>query len=191
MKQAEIATAINTALQAGVLNFPQAQKGQYSSVAELILRTDEDGSTIPAVVSNTGQGTDITVNDIYPIQIYHRIEDVTQAADFEDGFGNEPQMTETSDMIMIIIGNRLSLQLTKEDTVTAIAASIPAEWTPTVNYIKQTSIEVGDINMKSHEVYQGEYNSEEKLPPNYFMASVNYQIISKINQKCIELCTIM
>jgi len=189
MNQAEIATFINTTLTADLLSTSRFQKGQYNSVAELIPKSDEDETTVPMVVSDTGQGTEVTVNDIYPIQIYHRIDDVEIDSNFEEGFGNNELKTETSDMLMIIIGDRLKLQLNKEDVITAIATAFPGVWTPTVNYITQTNIVMGAIDLNTPEVYNGEYNSISELPPNYFMCSIAYQIVSKINKNCIELCT--
>jgi len=188
MKQAEIATFINATLTEGILSTSRFQKGLYSSIAELVPKSDEDDTTVPMIVSNTGQGEEVTVNDIYPIQIYHRIEDVGIGTDFEEGFGDNELKTETSDMIMIIIGDRLKLQLTKEDVITAIATAFPGVWTPTVDYITQTNIVMGSIDLNTPEVYNGEYNSISELPPNYFMCSISYQIVSKINQNCLELC---
>jgi hypothetical protein len=114
-KFADIVSFINTTLKSEQFGSARFQKGTFNdSIAELV-KVSEDGQTMPCVVSNTGTTTKLTIDDVKPWQLYHRMLGSSYEL-VENDFGFRTRRT-TANMTMVVIGDRERLSLTKEDII--------------------------------------------------------------------------
>lgn len=187
MKEHEIVTLLNNSLR---LQFAakRFQKGSFDGIAELVKRDEE---TTPCIVSNNGDITKLVIDDTKPFQVYHR----TLKAEFENSkedFGDRRSISHSASMLMIVIGDRNRLQLTKEDLIAGVTAGwllvLPKSSLNTLD-IKSCDIVPGSFNTDRESVYKGEYaNAVFSLKPNYIMFSFSYQIVTQVDQACFTLC---
>ena len=188
-KEHDIVTYINNQLKT-VFSAKRFQAGKLSGIAELI--TDEEEETKPGIVDNYGDVVYCGIDDTNPFQVYHRVIQPEAEWDFENDFGKLRNVKETTNMLMVVIGDRNRLKLTAEDIKTGIVAALPLELPVSeLNSLglKTANIIPGTFNWDKAEVYRYEYNIEETaLKTNTIMFSFSYQIETVIDQSCFTLC---
>jgi hypothetical protein len=189
-KEHEIVTYINAQLVTNQFSAARFQKGSIDAIAELVL-TDE-GETKPGVVDRFGEVTYCGIDDTKPFQIYHRVIRPNSEWGTEQDFGDLKYIKETTDMLMVVIGDRNKLQLTAEDIKTGIVAALPLELPDSqLNSLglKTANIIPGNFNWNKIEVYGSEFNLKTvELKPNTIIFSFSYQIETAYNQSCFEIC---
>lgn len=188
-KEHQIVSYINTQLRSGSFSSSRFQKGRFDGIAELL--QTEEGETKPGIIDNYGDAQYVGIDDTNQFQIYHRV--ITPAAEWnsESDFGDLKNITETTDMLMVVMGDRIRLQLTAEDIKTGIVASLPLDlYSELTNLgLKTADIIPGEFNWDKNEVYRNEFNIEENLlKPNTIIFSFSYQIITTLDQSCFQLC---
>ena len=123
----QIVAQINTDFTSGQFSSKRFQKGRFSGIAELITKLDNDQrQTMPAIIDNNGDDTILTMDDSYPFEMYHRHLS-SAMTEVEEDFGNRQIREETSNMILVVMGDRQRLKLTKEDIITGITLGMPTE----------------------------------------------------------------
>lgn len=196
-KLREITAIINASLKAGNFHGRKFQDGKWWEIAYTIGRVEGDKETrFPSVIDNAGEGTDVTVNDTYPIQFYHRIVSPLQYPDLavntDDSFGNGDQNKEVAEMVLICVGDRSRVGAYTEEICAAICADFPKELTTAqlgVLNLQQCTIENVDTNTIPEEVFNQEYqNVDNPLPPEMFMLSVRYRVTTVYGKNCFSLC---
>ena len=186
-KEAEIVAIINTSLSAQ-FSAARFQKGSIDGIAELI-RTST-GEIKPSIVDSYGEARTLVVDDTKPFQIYHRLTG-SQFEQTEEGFGDVNHITQTSELILIVIGDKTRLQLEKENIIAGIASGFPLQLTKDqLNTLSLTSCDLvpGTFNVNREIVWQNEYNTDFKLKPGYFMFSFAYSIVTTFKQSCFAIC---
>ena len=188
MKEAEIVAQINTDLKGGQFDSKKFQKGRFSGIAELVGRKEE---TVPAIIDNDGNETILVINDIYPFEVYHRHTGST-VQEVEGNFGDLVYRQETAQMLMVVIGDRKRLKMTKEEIITGILLGMPLEFGSTflnTNSLDQVSIVPGDFNLSKVDAWNGEYNTElMKLKPETIFFTLTYNIETRAKVDCIDIC---
>jgi hypothetical protein len=188
MKEAEIVAQINTDLKGGQFDSKKFQKGRFSGIAELVGRKEE---TVPAIIDNDGNETILVINDIYPFEVYHRHTGST-VQEVEGNFGDLVYRQETAQMLMVVIGDRKRLKMTKEEIITGILLGMPLEFGSTflnTNSLDQVSIVPGDFNLSKVDAWNGEYNTElVKLKPETIFFTLTYNIETRAKVDCIDIC---
>ena len=188
MKEAEIVAQINTDLKGGQFDSKKFQKGRFSGIAELVGRKEE---TVPAIIDNNGNETILVINDIYPFEVYHRHTGST-VQEVEENFGDLVYRQETAQMIMVVIGDRKRLKMTKEEIITGILLGMPLEFGSAflnTNSLDQVSIVPGDFNLSKVDAWNGEYNTElVKLKPETIFFTLTYNIETRAKVDCIDIC---
>jgi hypothetical protein len=190
-----ICTAINSSLKSSQFSPRRFQAGSWDTIAYLVTEIrNEETIKRPVLVDNNGDGTDVTVNDTYPIQFYHRNLGISEQDAQEDGFGDAGKdVTETADMVLICMGNRTLLGVFPEDVASAIWGDIPRELphaTLQALSIMTCSIVPGEVSVVPEDVWAQEYQGTEfALPADYFMLSCRYKINTVYKRKCFTLCT--
>jgi len=191
-KEAEIVTQINTSLQAGQFSSKKFQKGRFSGIAELI--TDVDGDQrqlVPSICNNNGVVTKLVINDVYPFELYHRHTGST-FQDNEQDFGDRMLRVEVANMLMVVIGDRKRLKMTKEEVITGIRLGLPLELGSAFlvsNSLDSAFITPGDLNLNREDAWQGEYNtSEVGLKPETIFFTMAYAIETRTKFDCVDTC---
>lgn len=188
-KEHDIVSYINAQLKAVQFSSARFQVGSFKGIAELI---EDEKETKPAIVDNYGDCVYVGIDDTNHFQLYHRVIQPSAEWDTENDFGNLKSLKETTEMLMVVIGDRNRLKLTAEDIKTGIVAALPLELPDSqLNTLglKSANIIPGNFNWDKAEVYRGEYNLEETmLKTNNIMFSFSYQIETVIDQSCFTLC---
>jgi hypothetical protein len=183
----DIVDEINTALQVQFAA-KRFQKGSFDGIGELLTI---DGERFPCLVDNSGTTTKLIIDDVKPFQVYHR-HIRTEFKNSEQDFGDRISITGTSNMLMIVIGDRSRLQLTLEDIISGVAAGWPltlSKTTLNTLELQKCDIVPGQFNIDKEAVYKGEYSSAEFiLKPHNIMFSFSYQIVTELDQVCFVLC---
>lgn len=189
-KEHEIVDFINTSLKARQFKASRFQKGRFSGIAELF--KTEEGEFKPGTCDNYGDVTYVGIDDTYPFQVYHRVIQPNAAENIEQAFGDRKEIKETTNMLMVVIGDRARLQLTAEDIKTGIAASLPLELPDNeLNNLglQQANILPGSFNWNRFDVYRNEFNLKESFfNTNTIIFSFSYQIESVYDQTCLSIC---
>ena len=189
----QIVSQINTDLTqaGGQFGSKKFQKGRFSGIAELITKVDKDQrQTFPAIVDNSGDTTKLMMDDSYPFELYHRHLSST-VTETEKDFGDSVLREETANMMMIVMGDRQRLKLTKEDIITGINLGMPVELGQaflTANSLVGANIVQSDFNLNREEVWNSEFNIEVGIKPNSILFSLNYSVVTKTWTTCIEIC---
>lgn len=188
----QIVVLINAGLKASALSDKRFDKGVFYGIAKLLPRIENEQTvTIPAIVDNDGNCTDVTIDDMKPFHLYHRVTDIVYAKG--DSFGDEQLITETASMLMVVYGDRNILKLETEQLIAAIQAGFLTELSMTdkdAYKIKTCSLEIGNINLNPQQVYSGEYSGDVgyELKPNSIMVSIAYTITSEYDKQCVDIC---
>jgi hypothetical protein len=183
----DINNAIDTLLDAG-----KYRRGNILGLAELVANGEE--GTIPMIVSDAGEGTSVVIDDNYTIQIYHRHTGSTYADIPDQSFGSGAnEVRETASIRMIVIADRERLEESKSDLINYVVMGFPQRFSDTdtsaYDYVSQVNVTVNSTNLDSSSVYADEYGIESDLPPQYVMASIDYELAIDINKKCFDSCT--
>lgn len=193
-KEAEIVAQINTDLKTVQFASKRFQKGRFSGIAELITKIDNDTrQTVPAIIANGGSETILIVNDKFPFELYHRhISSTVEEVDPEDQYGDLVFRQETAQMLMVVMGDRKRLKLTKEEIITGIMLGMPLELGSsflTANSLDNASIIPGDQNLDREDAWNAEYNTElVKLKPEMIFFTFGYAIQTRAKTDCIAIC---
>lgn len=189
-KEHEIVDYINTVLKEGQFKASRFRKGRFSGIAEQ--QKTEEGEYKPGICNHYGDVEYVGIDDTYPFQIYHRVIQPNAAENIEQEFGDNKAIIETTNMLMIVIGDRNRLQLTAEDIKTGIAAALPLELPDTqlnILGLQQANILPGNFNWNRFDVYRNEFNIRESFfNTNTIIFSFSYQIETVYNQSCFTLC---
>lgn len=145
------------------------------------------------VVDNDGEGTDVGYDDTYPIRFYHRILTITPEDDQEESFGNPGNtIKETSEMALIIMGDKSQLKVSQEDIIAAAIADLPREISKTdltTLTLQSAIIEIGEAVNDTEEVFSQEYPGVPfALAPENFMVMIKYKIVILYAKNCFQLC---
>lgn len=193
-KEAEIVAQINTDLKSFQFSSKKFQKGRFSGIAELITKVDGDTrQTVPAIIDNNGKETILIVDDIYPFELYHRhIGSTIESVDPDQQFGDLVLRQESAEMLMVVIGDRKRLDLTKEEIITGIMLGMPLELGSsflTANSLDNATIIPGAQNLDREDAWNTEYNTElVKLKPEMIFFTFNYVIQTRSKVDCINIC---
>lgn len=194
-KEAEIVTQINTDLKTVQFNSKKFQKGRFSGIAELITKVDGDQrQTVPAIIDNSGDETILIVDDVYPFELYHRhIGSTVEPVDESEQFGDRRLRQESASMLMVVIGDRKRLKLTKEEIITGIMLGMPLELGSSflsTNSLDNATIIPGELNLNKEDAWNSEYNtSDVMLKPSDIFFTMAYTIETRVNDlNCIDIC---
>lgn len=193
-KELEIVTQINTDLKKIQFAAKRFQKGRFSEIAELITSVDDDQrQVVPSIVSNDGSVEKLVIDDVFPFQLYHRhIGSTVEPVDPDEQFGDRILRQETAQMLMVVIGDRSRLELTKEEIITGIMLGMPLELGSaflSTNSLDNVNIIPGDFNLDKEAAWNTEYNtSDVMLKPETIFFTMDYSIETRAKFDCITVC---
>ncbi len=183
---------VNDALRAGSLSDARFSNGLFEEIAIDVSRMNEEKvETFPAIMDNNYEAREISVNDTYPIIIYHKIIRKGYAiAPNNFGDGNK-SMIEKTDVKMVVYGKYASLKITAEQLEAVIAMGFPdnvAKAKLTALKLDSMSVNLIGSNMNSAVVFQEEYKGFDLfLSAEDIFFSMNYSIESKFRKGCFSI----
>lgn len=176
-----------------ILKTKPFQMGEFGYIAELIPYKDgaEEQGIVPAIVDNYGNCTYLGIDDKFPFQCYYILNGYDGQSD--DNFGNKPLVKkQISSWSMIVYGYRPTLQITKEQLISAVDAAFPNQLTNAENtYCGILNGMVSDpkYNVDKQSVFNSQVGINELyLQPEYILFAVDFQIETQINTACYEVC---
>lgn len=173
------------------------QKGKFSGVAELIKKNtgdDETSYTIPIIENDKGtDGTEVTIDDIYPFQLYHRIKGIeTSDADISDSFGNGSEKLITFDMVLIVFSDKRQNEIDASEYITALTLDFPKTINSsnvTGSQFSKCEINLTETIIDKSEVLNQEYNRDDlDVKQSYVCISFGYEVQLTYDDECFTLC---
>lgn len=146
---------------------------------------------IPAVISDSGDGSYVGISEKYPIQGYHRVLS-SDSQEYDNGYGDGNNIiVETLQIVMVVTNDREVTKTKGVDLARFIKAGFRSTLTEaeinTVG-IDQVVITTGQTTLDREEVISNEYVDLKKLPEQYDVFSIAYQIELTIDKNCLQLC---
>lgn len=188
----QITGIINAAFISGHFGSRRFQPSRFQQVADQIKVKGEDSDyIIPTILDNTGEGTELTYNDKYSCQCYHRVIKPSYPRAEPDYGLPGTTMEETADMKLIFMADRTQVLQRPEDIIAAVMYDIPKELTPTqIAALNITSciIELGDVENNPYDVFFSEWGGRDyDLTTSSILFALNYKIITTYNS-CFAIC---
>lgn len=186
---------INQELRERSLKDARFQAGRYEAIAVDVSREASEGKvqTFPAIMSSNYEAQEITVDDTYPLMIYHKVFSKAYSTEKLGGYGDgNNYMVERADCRMVVYGKYAALKLTAEQLEALIATGFPSAIAKTkIAAYKLDSMLVtltGSI-LNSAVVFQEEYKGFDLfLGPEDILFSMRYSIESKFRKGCFTIC---
>ena len=194
--------AVNQELRKSALKDARFQSGRIVSIANEVTRQDEAGkqTTFPCVMNKDYEATDITVDDNYPIQIYHKIlakkYALNNIAGQKSEFGDRNKYVVENVLVkMVVYGKFSKLKVTKEELEAIITTNFPDNMDAANNSLlnglnlDSVTYAMQSSNFLSKMVWNEEYTGNEfRLAPEDIFFSITYQIQSTWRKGCFQLC---
>lgn len=188
MKTGIIVQCINDTLKASLTDV-RFSSAKYYGIA---VTHEDDGTKFAACYTLAGEASKITPDDSKSLLIFHKNNgSVTRGSDAEELFGNQNEyLTKTTNMSMVVIGQRKALQLSVEDLESLIEACIPYQPSKQFlidNGLLNVSIYVNSASYNSLEIYNREFQKDKKNnDPRILLCEVKYSIECSYNIACIN-----
>jgi hypothetical protein len=157
--------------------------------------SNEEDKTFPVVNTLKGDGTAVSLNDTYAIQLYHRI--LKKEYSYKKAqFGNDANMvTEKMYVKLVVAGNTQKLQLIQEDVEALIAANFPGNIPQAVfnpDYapmaLESMMVTLTGSNLTKEQVFKEEYKGVPySAKPYQILFCMNYYIESTYKKGCFSI----
>ncbi len=198
---AEQVTVVNQELLKGALADARFQSGRFEALANEVIREDSAGKmvTFPCVMSKDYEAQEITVDDTYPIIIYHKL--LAQKFDLnnlggKNEFGDRNKwVVETCVLKMVVYGKFSALKVTREQLAAIITTNFPdnmdAAKNTLLNSLKLDNVTYAmqSTNFLAKSIWNEEYNGNDfRLAPEDIFFTIIYTIQSTWRKGCFQLC---
>lgn len=169
--------------------------GKYEAIAHDVSRTDREGKIdyFPAVMDENYQAQEVTVNDLYPVMIYHKIRSKAYGITPGAGVGDRNTgVTEQVNVKMVVYGKWSKIKLTQEQLEALITTNFPDNVSNDLYRplkLDSLNIVLRGTNFNSAQVWQEEYRGTDlKLAPEDIYFSLTYDLISTYRKGCFKIC---
>lgn len=178
---ASIIQGINGSLQ-NVLN--SFFKSALYGVGEVI---GEGESKKPVLIDRSGNATPLTVNDIYAVQVYHLLNQITTTKVANRAYGNSTgEIKNVVNASMIVFSDSGETKITDDELFLFLQANWPETLTVTpYNGVKTI---INNVILNSRQVWGSQYGIPYGLKLNQHLTQVNYSIESTHKQGCFVNC---
>lgn len=180
-------------LKTGALKDTRFQSGRFEAIAVPVTYVDEGKQiTIPAVMDSNYEAQAISVDDTYPIIIYHKVNGKTYAPDTNNYGNGMSAMVERVDVSMVVYGKYAKLKLTLEQLEALIIAGFPSEINKSLlaaYKLDKLTIQPISSELNPASVFQREYQGVDWfLAPEDILFSIRYTIESRFRKGCFTIC---
>lgn len=191
-KLPEIVTEINTSLKTFQFSDKRFQHA-FNGIVEIVPK--QDGETVekfPSIITDEGDITKVTIDDTFGFQLYHRhVGSVFNETPTEEQFGSVTIREVTDNMIMIVMGDRDKIKLSKEDIITGIQLGFPLELGKAflvTNTLDSAQIIQGEFNLDREVLWEQEFATKFSLKPSSIFLGYSYDVLTRVKEKCIRIC---
>ena len=184
---------INKLIRATSLSDKRFQSGRYESLAVDVSEKDgEKVKTFPAIMNSNYEAVPVSVDDTFPIIIYHKIVSKTNVPVPDSGYGDGNKgRKERADMRMVVYGKYAKLQMTQEELEALITMNFPDQIAKAeISGLKLDAMLVqwNSSNMNGLQVFNQEYRGIEPfLAPEDIFFSISYSIECRYRKGCFTI----
>jgi len=155
--------------------------------------SDDTMRGFPAVMSESYEAQEISVDNTYPIIIYHKVTQKRYAEQRGGQFGDRNKgVQEQAFVKMVVYGKYSAIQMRQEQLEALITSNFPDEIQDSLTRpLKLNSLmaELQSSNLNSAAVWAEEYrNVPLALAPEDIYFSINYTLTSTWRKGCIKIC---
>ena len=192
-KLPEIVTEINVKLKTFQFADKRFQHA-FNEIVEAVPKADEETTEkFAGFITNDGDITKVGIDDTFGFQLYHRHTGSTfNETSTENQFGNVVVREVTDNMIMIVIGDRDQIKLTREDIITGIQLGFPLELGKAfleTNTLDGAQIIQGEFNLDREVLWEQEFGATRfSLKPHSIFLGYSYDVITRVREDCIRIC---
>jgi hypothetical protein len=186
---------VNDALRATALADKRFEAGRFETLAVDVNRKDSEGKIegFPAIMSENYEAQEITVNDTYPIIIYHKALQKTYQKQGAGEFGDRDKgVVERVLMKMVVYAKWSAVKMRQEQLEALITTNFPDNFLPAVYQplkLNSMSADMKGSNLNSAAVWNEEYrNIPLALAPEDIYFSINYELSSAWRKGCFKIC---
>lgn len=193
----QLCIVVNQELLKSALKEQRFQGGRFEGLAN---ESTSEGKTRPVIMNRDYEAQEISVDDTFPIQIYHKIlakrYELNNIAGQRSEFGDRNKyVKETVLAKMVIYGKYSKLKVTKEELEAIITTNFPDNMDAANNALL-TALNLDNVtyamqatNFISKSVWAEEFSGHEyRLAPEDIFFSITYQIQSTWRKGCFQLC---
>lgn len=117
---------INDSLKQGSLNKERFQPAKYYNVASIVpLDGDNQGQIVPGILNEAGEIEHVSPDDIYSLQIYHRVISNVYGVQKAGSYGDQNDMVSTTEMQVFVFAQSDKINLRAEQLEPFIVFGIP------------------------------------------------------------------
>jgi hypothetical protein len=189
MFTASIISIINDQIKTNTLCDARFAGASINSIAYDGTEVDSTGTRVfPVVYDLSGNGTKVSPDDTYPLQIYHKILNRTYQVKPSSVGSRANVVSEKTDVKMIVAGWTNILQLSQEDVEALIASNFPDQIDPSLYTplrLQNLVVTLQSSVLDRAQVYAGEYRGiTYQIGPEQILLSIRYQIESTWKKGC-------
>ena len=133
---------------------------------------------------------DISIDDTYPIVVYHRVltSSYTLLTGAQFGSGN-PTVRQLNTVKMVVYGKYGALKLTREALEALIVTNFPDNINPPPFQLSQMLVQFTGSNYNSRQLWNEEYQGVDfRLSADDIFFSINYTMQSIFKKGCFKIC---
>lgn len=139
----------------------------------------------PFLITDMGFEQRVSISDNYPAQLYHRISDVTDTNNYEEGFGDTYEIERTYQMYLVFFyKNELKAPEIADKIKRLIPRFIPQSVRGTW-LVETIRIQSGSTNHEKEQVFDQEFSGTlNKLPLKSTLILCNYTVTVTLKSDC-------
>jgi hypothetical protein len=189
MFQSAIIDIVNNQLKATALCDARFANGAINGIAYDGTENDTTGVKVfPIIYGLSGDGSKVSPDDTYPVQIYHKILNKTYQTRPSSVGDKANVVTEKTDVKMVVAGWTNRLGLTQEDLESLIISVFPDQiaaslYTPLK--LQNLVVTLLSSTLDKAQVYREEYKGiAYQVKPEQILFAIRYQIESTYKKGC-------
>lgn len=190
-KQIEL---LNKQLKATALADGRFTAGRIETIAvDCYRRNDDDKQEkFPGIIGKNFEAQEITVDDTYPVVIYHKVLQKGYQVIKDGSVGNQQgYVKETSVVKMVVYSNTKKISMKREELEALITANFPDNFPGSLIAplkLDMVMAVLQNTNFNTSGLWQEEYTIPLKLAPEDIYFSITYQLQSQWRKGCFKIC---
>lgn len=191
----EIVNMIDAAILETALTDARFDSRQFAGLTQqAVFRMGDKVIILPATITTMGEMAQVTPDDNYNIQTYHRIvSNVYGELDASEQYGdNNNAQASRMECIMTVIGFTKKLNLTVDQIEALFVAGfpnmVPKAFVQSLQ-MNRITVQILSSNFNSYEIFNNEFRGESYfLKPESVMFQIRYRVESIFTKGCFQIC---
>lgn len=153
-------------------------------IAQSVRRGDQN---MPAIVSDNGEGWYIGIDDIVPMQLYHKAGSLSVSIVGQGRGDDIGDYRNLYNNVMVVFMDQKKLEMSADDVFLHLQAHFPESLD--IKPFHQVNLRITSVILITQAVFAQEYTNQDfSLKPEHNMFAVNYTIEAIFNKNCFEAC---